>query len=100
MADISKIKALDGVTYNIKDAAAARTSHSHGNITSDGLISSDTTAASGDKLILADSSASGKVIRSGITLSSAINPQTTSSKFLREDGVWATPSYVEVIKLA
>lgn len=29
MADISKIKALDGVTYNIKDSNAARTSHTH-----------------------------------------------------------------------
>ena len=29
MADISKITATDGTTYNIKDAGAARTSHTH-----------------------------------------------------------------------
>jgi hypothetical protein len=29
-----------------------------------------------------------------VAISSAISSQTTSTKFLREDGTWATPSYI------
>ena len=60
-------------------------SHTHGNITNDGKITSDTAAANGDKIILSDSSASGKLIRSGITLDG-----TTTTKALTPKGTWET----------
>ena len=62
-------------------------SYSSGTITlSLGAITSDTAAASGDKLIISDASDSSKLKRSGITLGSS------TSTFLRNDGTWAEPS--------
>ena len=61
-------------------------SHTHGNITNDGKITaSAVTAASGDSLVLIDSSDSSKVIKSGISIG------TSTSTYLRNDGSWATP---------
>ena len=60
--------------------------HAHGNISSAGAITADTAVGSGDKLILADSSASGKLIRSGIsfdgvTTSKGLTPKGTFESF-------------------
>ena len=68
------------------DTSRAASSHDHGSITNAGAITSDTTAASGDKLVIADSSDSSKLKRSGIAFGSS------TSTFLRNDGTWATPS--------
>lgn len=64
----------------------ATNDHTHGSITNSGAITSDTAAASGDKLVIADSSDSSKLKRSGIALGSS------TSTFLRNDGTWAEPS--------
>ena len=64
---------------------AAASSHSHGSITNAGAITSDTTAASGDKLVISDSSDSSKLKRSSIAFG------TNNNTFLRKDGTWATP---------
>ena len=73
-----------------KPASMPPTSHNHGRISSSGELSQDFTAASGDKLVLADASDNGKIIRSGITIGSATN------KWLNESGAWSTPTATDV----
>ena len=68
------------------DTSRAASSHTHGSITNSGAITSDTTVASGDKLVIADSSDSSKLKRSAIAFGSS------TSTFLRNDGTWAEPS--------
>lgn len=58
-------------------------SHTHGNITNGGAISSDTAVASGDKLVLADASDSSKLIRSEISFDGS-----TTTKGLTPKGTW------------
>src|SRR5690606_10755389 len=77
--DISSVTDLQS-TLNGK----ALTVHTHGNITSDGRVVSTPTYASGDYLLISDTSASGAVTR-GIAVGSATNT------FLRNDGQWAVP---------
>lgn len=64
----------------------ASSTHYHGSITSVGAITSDTTAESGDKLVIVDANDVNKLKRSNIALG------TSTSTFLRNDGTWATPS--------
>lgn len=62
-------------------------SHSHGNIANGGTIASTAVAlANGDMLLFSDSSNSGKIERSSITIG------TGTSTYLRNDGTWATPT--------
>lgn len=68
------------------DTSRAASSHTHGSISNAGAITSDTTVASGDKLVITDSSDSSKLKRSGIAFGSS------TSTFLRNDGTWAEPS--------
>lgn len=85
----SSAQSLNGsanLTYSLAAIGAASTSHTHGDISSDGLISTQTTMGTGDALLLADSSASGKVIKSDITLDT-----TNTTQYLRRDGAWVTP---------
>lgn len=68
----------------------AKGNHGHGSITNSGAITSDTAVASGDKLVISDSSDSSKLKRSGIAFGSS------TSTFLRNDGTWVNPlSYTE-----
>ena len=62
----------------------ATSTHSHGNITNGGDITTTATIASGDRLVINDESAS-KVTNSSITFG---NDTTT---YLRNDGTWGTP---------
>ena len=57
--------------------------HTHGNITNAGAITSDTAVASGDKIVVADSSDSSKLIRTGISFDGS-----TTSKALTPKGTW------------
>lgn len=59
----------------------ASSSHSHGDITSGGDITTTATIASGDRLVINDESAS-KVTNSSITFGSS------ASKYLANDGTW------------
>lgn len=68
------------------DTSRAASTHSHGSITSAGAITSDTSVASGDKLVIADSSDSSKLKRSGISFGSS------TTTFLANNGTWQTPS--------
>ena len=87
-ATTTELNYTDGVTSNIQTQlnSKAASSHAHGNITSDGLITSTAvTPASGDIILMSDSSNGGKIER-GIPLSSVHGDQ-----FLRKDGTWSTP---------
>ena len=71
------------------------TSHTHGNISNSGTISSTTIAlANGDNLLFADSSNNGKIERSSITIG------TGTTKYLRQDGTWGTPAGTYSLPLA
>ena len=62
-------------------------SHTHGNIQNGGTLqTTDVAIASGDKLVICDSSDSNKIARSSLAFTS------NTSKFLREDGTWQTVS--------
>lgn len=95
MADpkyISQITLPDNETYNLKDSAAARVSHTHGNLTNDGKITSTATIASGDKLVIvdSDSTAGSKITGSSITFG------TSTAQWLNNSGKWSTPSAAQV----
>lgn len=80
-------------SYTYSDVSAASSSHVHGNITNGGCITTAITKAKDDYLIIGDNSDSGKIGK-GPVFCDAISSQTTSSKFLREDGSWSAPSYI------
>ena len=63
----------------------AASSHAHGNITNAGAITADTAVANGDKIIVSDSSASSKLIRTEITFDGS-----TTTKALTPKGTWET----------
>ena len=86
MADISTIT-VNNTTYNLKDSEARTqiTTHTHGNISNAGAITSDTAVASGDKIVVTDSSASSKLIRTGISFDGS-----TTTKALTPKGTWET----------
>ena len=85
------IHGLGTAAYTASTAYATST-HAHGNITKDGTITSDTTRGSGDKLVIIDAD-NNKVARSNIPLSATVSSQSQTTKFLREDGAWAAPTY-------
>lgn len=64
---------------------AAQTSHTHGNITSDGDMTATAAIASGDRLVINDESAS-KLTSSSLTFGSS------TTTFLANNGTWKTPS--------
>lgn len=67
------------------DSYFAAASHAHGNITSAGAVTATATIASGDRILITDSSASSKVCASGITFG------TGTGTFLNNKGEWGTP---------
>lgn len=68
-------------------------SHTHGNISNGGAITSAAvTPADTDYILISDTSNNGKIER-GITIGTSISTQSQTTKFLREDGTWAAPSY-------
>ena len=70
-------------------------SHSHGNILNAGTITSTAVAlGNGDSLLFADSSNSGKIEKSSITIG------TGTTKYLRQDGTWGTPGGTYSLPLA
>ena len=71
------------------------TSHTHGNISNTGTITSTAVKlGNGDNLLFADSSNSGKIERSSITIG------TGTTKYLRQDGTWGTPGGTYSLPLA
>jgi len=61
----------------------ASNGHSHGSITNEGTITSDTAIASGQKIVLVNGS--NQIVRSTLALG------TATTTFLRNDGQWITP---------
>ena len=68
------------------DTSRASSTHSHGNITNAGAMTTGAVIASGDKLIIADSSDQSKIKGA----STAFGSSTTT--FLANNGTWQTPS--------
>lgn len=60
-------------------------SHTHGNITNDGDITTNVAIASGDRLVINDES-SNQINNSSITFG------TSTTQFLANDGTWQTPA--------
>lgn len=82
MASISKIN-VGGTDYTLTPA-----SHTHGNIQNGGTLqTNDITIASGDKLVVTDSSNSSKVARTSLSFDGS-----TTTQFLSKKGTWATPT--------
>lgn len=82
--DASTTQVVMGNDSRLTDSRTP-TSHSHGNIANGGTISSSAvTLASGDYLLVSDTSASGKIER-GIELGSS------TTTFLNNKGGWSTP---------
>lgn len=76
----------------------ATSTHTHGNITNTGALqTSDITIASGDKLVVTDTSNSGKIARTsisfdGTTTNTALTPKGTFERFLQSSDLntyWA-----------
>ena len=59
--------------------------HSHGNITNDGKISTSVTIANGDAILIADSSDTGKIVKTSISFDGS-----TATKALTQKGTWET----------
>lgn len=74
-------KASTKPSYTASEVGAAASSHTHGNITNSGDITTTATIASGDRLIINDESAS-KLTNSSITFG------TSTSQYLANNGTW------------
>ena len=88
-------KALSAdISLTASDVGAASSSHTHGNLTNDGKITSTATIANGDKLVIVDSdtTAGSKITGSSITFDG-----TTTTQALTKKGTWGTflTSYTE-----
>lgn len=69
------------------DTSKADIDHTHGSITNDGKITSDTSISSGDKLVIIDSSDNNSIKASSISFGDG------SSTYLQNDGSWGSPNY-------
>ena len=90
--------ANNGTSNNVARADHVHAKPTYGNITTAGAITSDTAVASGDKIVVADSSDSSKLIRTGIsfdgsTTSKALTPKGTWESFATPSG---TPKYMDI----
>lgn len=74
-----------GNALTASDVGAAASTHSHGDITSGGDITTTATIASGDRLVINDESAS-KITNSSIIF------DTSTSQFLANNGTWQNVS--------
>lgn len=83
MASISKIN-VGGTDYTLTPA-----SHTHGNIQNGGTLqTTDITIASGDKLVVTDSSNSSKVARASISFDGSTTTQVLTKKGTFETISW------------
>lgn len=80
----SETKFARGDHIHPTDTSRAASSHTHGNITNSGDITTNATIANGDRLIINDESAS-KLANSSITFG------TSTTSFLANNGTWQTP---------
>ena len=74
-------KASSKPSYTASEVGAAASSHTHGNITNSGDITTNATIASGDRIIINDESAS-KITNSSITFGSS------TTQYLANNGTW------------
>lgn len=79
------VSVIDYISLRTAIGAAA-SSHTHGQITNDGKITTAVAIASGDHLIIADSSDSDTLKQSTLAFG------TGTTTYLRNDGTWGTPT--------
>lgn len=85
VGDAKTVLGLKSAAYTESTAYAAA-SHTHGNIQNGGTLqTNDITIASGDKLVVTDSSDSSKVARTSISFDGS-----TATQCLTKKGTWAT----------
>ena len=85
VANAKTVLGLKSAAYT-ESSEYAPSSHTHGNITSGGALqTTDITIASGDKLVVTDSSNSNKVARTSISFDGS-----TATKCLTQKGTWET----------
>ena len=82
VANAKTVLGLGSAAYTASSDYAT-SSHTHGNITNSGTITSDTAIATGDKIVAIDAD-NNKVIRSGIAFDT-----TVTNKCLTQAGTWA-----------
>lgn len=84
-SDVSSwAKASSKPSYTYSEVGAAASSHAHGNIQNGGTLqTNDITIASGDKLVVTDSSDSSKIARASISFDGS-----TTSQALTKAGSW------------
>lgn len=89
-------KAASKPSYTASEVGAAAASHTHGNLSNDGKITTTATIASGDKLVIvdSDSTAGSKITGSSITFG------TSTTTFLSNKGTWITPPGTYSLPLA
>ena len=68
-------------------SARTPSSHTHGNITNGGTITTNVAVASGDRLVITDSSATSSINATSIAFDG-----TTTTQFLSKKGTWETAS--------
>ena len=88
-----KPKAVTSIAYNLLPTGTGSNqvaigNHSHGNLTTDGKITTTADIASGDKLVIVDSdtTAASKITGSSITFG------TSETTFLTNKGTWKAPT--------
>lgn len=91
-ASTGKPVAVSSIAYSLLPTGTTASTvavgnHTHGNLTTDGKITTTATIASGDKLVIVDSdtTAGSKITGSSITFG------TSETTFLSNKGTWVTP---------
>ena len=78
------VKGLDSAAYTATTNYATST-HVHGNINNSGIVTTSTTIASGDSILITDNSDSSKIKKASITFDGS-----TATKALTQKGTWET----------
>ena len=75
------------------DTSRAASTHSHGNIASNGIITGEQTVANGDRILIADASGAGRVEKSTIEFDGS-----TTTKVLSQKGTWVNVGDANVLE--
>ena len=78
---------LSQTTYTLSSLGAAASSHTHGNISSTGTISTSAAPLNGDAIVISTSANNGLVKKTTITFDAS-----TTTQYLNKKGAWSTPT--------
>lgn len=77
---------LSQTTYSLSSLGAASSTHTHGNISNTGTISTSAAPVNGDAIVISTSANGGLVKKTNITFDGS-----TTSSYLNKKGDWGTP---------